>query len=100
MPYVSLLHHAECIQLVENLRIPLQTYYARLASPLPAISPGTLTQVRTVEDLLLAHLTFKCLVKLAFWAYHRYTCCKDYSEYEPWVRLGSKLLIYYPILIA
>ncbi|KAI0722911.1 ARM repeat-containing protein [Earliella scabrosa] len=73
-------------QLVGDLRIPLQNYYARLASSLPTISPTTLNQVRTAEDLLLSHLTFKCLVKLAFWAYHRYTCCKDYREFEPWVQ--------------
>ncbi|RDX55688.1 ARM repeat-containing protein [Lentinus brumalis] len=73
-------------KLVEDLRLPLQSHYARLSSALPSISPSTLNQVRTVEDLLLAHLTFKCLSKLAFWAYHRFTVCRDYNEFEPWVR--------------
>ena len=41
--------------------------------------------MRTAEDLLLTHLSFKCLVKLAFWAYHRFTCCRDYTEFAPWV---------------
>ncbi|KAI0719492.1 ARM repeat-containing protein [Cerioporus squamosus] len=73
-------------KLVADLRLPLQTHYARLSSALPSINPSTLKHVRTAEDLLLAHLTFKCLVKLAFWAYHRFTVCRDYSEFEPWVR--------------
>ncbi|KAI0750869.1 ARM repeat-containing protein [Daedaleopsis nitida] len=72
-------------QLVEDLRTPLQNYYARLAGPLPTITPAALNQVRTAEDLLLSHLAFKCLVKLTFWAYHRYTCSKDYPQFAPWV---------------
>lgn len=42
--------------------------------------------MRIAEDILLTHLTFKCLVKLALWAYHRFTCCRDYQDYSPWVR--------------
>ena len=51
-----------------------------------SINPTSLSQVRTAEDLLLTHLTFKCLVKLAFWAYHRFTCCRDYLDFVPWVQ--------------
>lgn len=76
---------------MEELRLPLQSHYARLSAALPTISPSTLNQVRTVEDIILAHLTFKCLVKLAFFAYHRCIVCRDYSEFEPWVRLGTLL---------
>ncbi|KAI0375701.1 ARM repeat-containing protein [Pilatotrama ljubarskyi] len=72
-------------QLVQDLRMPLQAHYARLSSSLPSLTPASLNQVGTVEDLLLAHLTFKCLSRLTFWAYHRYTCCNDYKELEPWV---------------
>ena len=71
---------------MEDLRLPLQAHYARISSSLPSITPASLTEVRTAEDLLLTHLTFKCLVKLAFWAYHRYTCCRDYEEFAPWVQ--------------
>lgn len=76
---------AEPLQLVEDLRIPMQAHYARLTSTLPSITPATLGQVNVAEDILLAHLSFKCLVKMTFWAYHRYSCCRDYREYEPWV---------------
>ncbi|KAI0638247.1 ARM repeat-containing protein [Trametes polyzona] len=72
-------------QLVQDLWQPLQAHYARLASSLPSLTPASLSQPSTVEDLLLAHLTFKSLSRLTFWAYHRYTCCKDYKELEPWV---------------
>ncbi|TBU32713.1 ARM repeat-containing protein [Dichomitus squalens] len=73
-------------KLVEDLRLPLQAHYARISSSLSSIAPASLSQLRTAEDLLLTHLTFKCLVKLAFWAYHRYTCCRDYQEFAPWVQ--------------
>ena len=76
---------AEPLQLVEDLRIPMQAHYARLTSTLPSITPATLGQVNVAEDILLAHLAFKCLVKMTFWAYHRYSCCRDYREFEPWV---------------
>ncbi|KAL1944202.1 hypothetical protein VTO73DRAFT_3387 [Trametes versicolor] len=72
-------------QLVRDLRLPLQAHYARMASSLPALTPASLNQASTVEDLLLAHLAFKCLSKLTFWTYHRYTCCHDYQDLEPWV---------------
>ncbi|KAI0660923.1 ARM repeat-containing protein [Cubamyces menziesii] len=72
-------------QIAELVRMPLQTHYARLASFLPSLTPAALSQVSTVENLLLAHLTFKCLFRLTFWAYHRYTCCNDFHDYEPWV---------------
>ncbi|OJT10170.1 Importin-11 [Trametes pubescens] len=72
-------------QLVRDLRLPLQAHYARMASSLPALTPASLNQTSTVEDLLLAHLAFKCLSKLTFWTYHRYTCCNDYKDLEPWV---------------
>ncbi|KAI0650678.1 ARM repeat-containing protein [Trametes meyenii] len=72
-------------QLTQDLRLPLQAHYARLASSLPSLTPASLSQVNAVEELLLAHLTFKCLSRLTFWAYHRYTCCHDYLELEPWV---------------
>ncbi|KAI1796323.1 ARM repeat-containing protein [Ganoderma leucocontextum] len=73
-------------KLVEDLRLPLQTHYARMSSSLTSINPASLSEVRTAEDLLLTHLTFKCLVKLAFWAYHRFTCCRDYQQFAPWVQ--------------
>ncbi len=73
-------------QIVEDLRLPLQTHYARISSSLASINPASLSQVRTAEDLLLTHLTFKCLVKLAFWTYHRFTCCRDYQQFVPWVQ--------------
>ncbi|CDO76254.1 hypothetical protein BN946_scf184470.g12 [Trametes cinnabarina] len=72
-------------QLVQELRLPLQGHYAQLASFLPSLTPASLSDVSTVESLLLAHLTFKSLSRLTFWAYHRYTCCNDYKELEPWV---------------
>ncbi|KAM5532278.1 hypothetical protein V8D89_014036 [Ganoderma adspersum] len=73
-------------KLVEELRLPLQAHYARISSSLTSISPTSLSEVRTAEDLLLTHLTFKCLVKLAFWAYHRFACCRDYQDFAPWVQ--------------
>ncbi|KAL7282456.1 hypothetical protein ACG7TL_003927 [Trametes sanguinea] len=72
-------------QLVQELRLPLQAHYAHLASFLPSLTPASLNQVSTVENLLLAHLTFKSLSRLTFWAYHRSTCCNDFKEFEPWV---------------
>ncbi|KAI9000953.1 ARM repeat-containing protein [Trametes punicea] len=72
-------------QLVQDLRLPLQAHYARIASVLPSLTPSTLNEVSTVENLLLAHLTFKCLSRLVFWAYHRCTCCNDFKDFEPWV---------------
>ena len=73
-------------QLVEELRLPLQAHYVRISSSLTSINPASLSEVRTAEDLLLTHLTFKCLMKLAFWAYHRFTCCRDYQVFAPWVQ--------------
>ncbi|PIL37210.1 hypothetical protein GSI_00903 [Ganoderma sinense ZZ0214-1] len=73
-------------KLVNELRLPLQAHYARISSSLTSINPASLSEVRTAEDLLLTHLTFKCLVKLAFWAYHRFASCRDYHEFAPWVR--------------
>ncbi|KAI0832484.1 ARM repeat-containing protein [Trametes gibbosa] len=72
-------------QLAQELLQPLQAHYVRLSSSIPSITPASLNQPTTVEDLLLAHLAFKSLSRLTFWAYHRYTCCNDYKNLEPWV---------------
>ncbi|KAH9943383.1 ARM repeat-containing protein [Epithele typhae] len=73
-------------KMIEDIWAPMQAHYARLAVALPTISPVTLNQPSVAEDILLAHLVFKCLVKMAFWAYHRFTCSNDYHEFEPWVQ--------------
>ncbi|KAH9846976.1 ARM repeat-containing protein [Lenzites betulinus] len=72
-------------QLVHDLLQPLQAHYVRLSSFIPSLTPASLGQPTTVENLRLAHLVFKSLSRLTFWAYHRYTCCNDYKDLEPWV---------------
>ncbi|KAI0776057.1 ARM repeat-containing protein [Trametes elegans] len=72
-------------QLVRDLQLPLQAHYARFGPSLLSLTAASLGQVSTVEDLLLSHLIYKSLSRLAFWAYHRCKCCHDYEDLAPWV---------------
>lgn len=65
----------------------IQNYYSAAAVVLTRLDPSTLSLPRTAEDLLLAHLVFKCVVKIATWVWSR---CKpsdqaSMSKLEPWV---------------
>ncbi|OBZ76700.1 Importin-11 [Grifola frondosa] len=73
-------------QLVEELRLVLQGHYSRIASSFPTtLNPSSLASTRIAEDLLLSHLLFKCLVKMAEWSWNRITHCNDYNNLERWI---------------
>lgn len=62
----------------------LQSHYSRVTAAFStSITPGTINLPRTAEDLLFAHLIFKCVVKVAVWAWNRVANCNDPS-YGPW----------------
>lgn len=53
------------------------------------INPSTISEPRTAEDLLIAHLVYKCVVKLACWVWPRIKT-PDCAKLEPWVSyMGS-----------
>jgi hypothetical protein len=51
------------------------------------LDPTTMSLPRTAEDLLLAHLVYKCLVKLATWLWNRIDKQgkEDFHRLKPWV---------------
>ncbi|TFY59275.1 hypothetical protein EVJ58_g5888 [Rhodofomes roseus] len=72
--------------LVQELHQNLQGHYSRVALSFPTtITPVSISQIRTAEDLLFAHLIFKCVVKSAEWAWNRIVH-NNYENLEPWIQ--------------
>lgn len=73
------------VQLAEDLHQTLQNHYSRVtASFSTTLNPSSIALPRTAEELLLAQLLFKCLVKVAVWSWHRMGVHRDYHKFEPW----------------
>ncbi|EPT02714.1 hypothetical protein FOMPIDRAFT_1159700 [Fomitopsis schrenkii] len=71
--------------LVQELQQTLQGYYSRVASSFPTtITPTSISQPNIAEDLLFAHLIFKCVVKSAEWTWNRVTH-NTYEHLGAWV---------------
>lgn len=49
----------------------MQSHYTTAVAALAELGPTTISNTRTVEDLLIAHLIFKCVVKMACWVWPR-----------------------------
>jgi len=63
----------------------LFNYYSSMAPIVTAsLTPGSIGLPRTSEDITIAHLTYKCLTKLAAHVWQKGTR-NDYAEYKPWV---------------
>ncbi|TCD64327.1 hypothetical protein EIP91_004237 [Steccherinum ochraceum] len=58
-------------QIVEATHLKLQDYYSAINASLAGLSPSSVADSRVAEDLLLAHLSFKCLTKCATWSYQK-----------------------------
>ncbi|PCH41237.1 ARM repeat-containing protein [Wolfiporia cocos MD-104 SS10] len=71
--------------LAEQIHMVLQTHYSHItASFSSSITPDTISLSRTAEDLLLAHLVFKCIVKIAEWTWNR-NVSNNFEHLAPWV---------------
>ena len=57
-----------------------------------ALDPSTVATSRSSEDILLAHLIFKCLVKCATWLFHRVKDEHDKAKVTPWVSVLGHLV--------
>lgn len=70
---------------MQELHQTLQGYYSRVASSFPTtITPASISQPNVAEDLLFAHLIFKCIVKAAEWTWNRVTH-NSYEHLAAWV---------------
>ncbi|KZT19271.1 ARM repeat-containing protein [Neolentinus lepideus HHB14362 ss-1] len=59
-------------KLVEDLHLDFYSYYARLGLTITStLTPETVSQPRMTEDMTVAHLVFKCLVKMTTWLWQR-----------------------------
>jgi hypothetical protein len=72
---------------VDYLHQTLYSYYEELSSiSTSTLNPSTISLRHTAEDLLLAHLVYKCLVIMATWVWHRIDLVKEEApRLEPWV---------------
>lgn len=82
-------------QVVDYLHQPLYGYYEELSSiSTSTLNPITIGLPRTVEDLLLTHLVYKCLVKMATWVWNRLDTQgkEEFERLRPWVWLFDILI--------
>lgn len=76
-------------QLVKNLHQPMHTYYERVSSTFTSgISSATIGLPRTADDILISHLIYKTLLKMAAWVLPRNQVNTEkeiFTELQPWV---------------
>ncbi|KAI0068814.1 ARM repeat-containing protein [Artomyces pyxidatus] len=70
-------------QLIDRLHLVLSDHYVKIAEGLSAsLTVVNLSNPRTADDLLFAHLLFKCIMKMAVWIWPRLR--DTYSRLQPW----------------
>ncbi|KAI0347520.1 ARM repeat-containing protein [Trametopsis cervina] len=74
-------------KIAEQLHLVIQNYYSGTAAVFTRLDPSTVSDIRISEDLLIAHLIFKCVVKTAIWVWPRLKASdqSSMSRLEPWV---------------
>ncbi|KAF9782921.1 ARM repeat-containing protein [Thelephora terrestris] len=71
--------------ILEQGHAVLFNYYSNMAPILAgSLAPGSVGLPRTPEDIAVAHVTYKCLVKLAVHVWQRLSR-GEYTEYRPWL---------------
>lgn len=60
-------------QIVGDLHLVLYNYYSQMSTNISrrAVTAQSIGSVRVYEDILLAHLVYKCIVKMAVWLWSR-----------------------------
>jgi hypothetical protein len=77
--YVTLVHLSNhglskpCQQLVEDLHPVLYGYYSTMITVISSdtVTPQTISSSKIHDDILLAHLVYKSIVKMAVWLWNR-----------------------------
>ncbi|THH33687.1 hypothetical protein EUX98_g583 [Antrodiella citrinella] len=79
-------------QIVEATHLKLQGYYSAIASSLTTMDPANISTPRITEDILLAHLVFKCLTKCASWSYQKVKGTTEQKQIDQWELVKSTVL--------
>ena len=84
IPRICLTNHSA--QILSKYHMALQQIYSAASAVLTGLDPASMSNPRTAEDLLLAHLTFKPLVKAAVWLWPRILKnAHDFGKLQSWV---------------
>lgn len=91
--------YATCIQLTHDLQIVTQlhtvfiAYYSEMSPNFasPAIPIQNFSLPRTIDEITLAHLVYKCLGKMASWTWQRIdkVSKEEYAANQAWVGYTS-----------
>ena len=75
------------MQIIDQCYMTLSQNYTTTSRCLSTLTPALLGDLRTAEDITLAHLSLKPLVKAAVWLWPRIVKqSPDYERFQPWVR--------------
>ncbi|KAF8974448.1 armadillo-type protein [Flammula alnicola] len=76
-------------QIVEQLRLLLQGYYSTMSVTFSAscMSPENLASQTVHDNILLSHLVYKCLVKMAAWLWNKLgrLSAEEHQRNQAWV---------------
>lgn len=73
------------------MRDTLRNHYALVAASFTSsLFPSTVNDPRIAENILLAHLIFKCVVNIGLWVWREAFLHEQYKFLQPWVRLGLR----------
>ncbi|KAI0081841.1 ARM repeat-containing protein [Panus rudis PR-1116 ss-1] len=72
-------------QIASDVHPVLQSHYTTVATARTGLALDSVSDPRTVEEFLLAHLIFKCIVKVAVWMWQRLKSPRDLDVIGPYI---------------
>ncbi|KAI0796611.1 ARM repeat-containing protein [Abortiporus biennis] len=70
---------------IEQTHAVMQNHYSTVAPALTSLNPSSISTPRAAEDILLAHLVYKCLVKSAVYLWQRLKKPEEKATVDPWI---------------
>ena len=72
----------------------MQSHYSTAATPFARLDPSNISEPRSAEDIVFAHLIYQCVAKMAIWVWPQ---VKTYDpvapRLTPWVCFISDALL-------
>lgn len=91
-------NHHRYFQITEDLHLILYGYYSQMSASITpsTITPQSISSTRTHDDILLAHLVYKCNMKMAIWLWQRIDRIAKEEQYRNrnWVSSTNTTVCY------
>jgi hypothetical protein len=72
--------------MVDQIHLKLSGHYTKFTANFSSLNPSSVASPRCADNILLAHLSYKSIVKMATWIWHQSDRPgRDVDKLLPWV---------------